>query len=141
MKLDTARFKPTDYEVTDFSVTVPFGVEIEDVLTPEYFGNVAPRLTPYSKIRVRTDDGSWYAELLVLSVGRVWAKTFPLIYEKLTTSDVEITESDRSDKYKVMFRGPHLKWCVIHKEDGSALREQMDTKREAINWLSEYSRA
>lgn len=140
MKLDVARMKPTDYEVTDFSITVPQEVGLDDVLEPEFFANVAPKLTPYSKIRVRTDDGTWYAELLVIAVGRVWARTVPLLFQQLTNNDVDITEADRSDKYRVMFRGPHLKWCVVHREDGSVLHEQHESKREAVNWLQEYSR-
>ena len=140
MKLDTARFKPTDYEVADYSITVEMGTKLEDVLQPEFFANVAPRLTPYCKVRVRTDDGAWYAELLVLSVGRVWAKTTPLHCVDLTAGDVDLTDADRSDKYRVQYRGPHLKWCAVNKESGDVLRDSMESKREATAWLSDYAK-
>jgi hypothetical protein len=141
MKLDPVRIKPTDHEVTDFSATVEVGVTPEQIFAPEFFANVAPRLTPYSKIRVRTDDGSWYMELLVLSVGRTWAKCVPLLQVKLTTEDVDMSQAEDSDKYKVLFRGPHLKWAVTRKQDGEVLRDQLETKHAAESWLREYIKA
>lgn len=140
MKLDPARIKPTDHEVTDYSITVEMGTKVEDVLRPEFLANVAPRLTPYSKIRVRVDDGSWYAELLVLSVGRTWAKCEPLFVLELTASDTDQTQAEHNDGYKVQFRGEHHKWCAVRKEDGAIVKDQMQTKREAEGWLSEYLR-
>ena len=141
MKLDPIRIKATDHEVTDFSATVEMGTTPEQIFSPEFFAHVAPKLTPYSKIRVRTDDGSWYMELLVLSVGRTWAKCVPLFQISLTSEDVDLTEAETNDKYKVMFRGPHLKWSVSRKEDGAVLREQMESKRDAETWLREYIKA
>jgi hypothetical protein len=52
-----------------------------------------------------------------------------------------MTESDKFDSYEIKHRGPHLKFCVIRKSDNSPVREGLETKGEAHNWLQEFARA
>lgn len=139
MKLDPARFSQGEYANANYTITVEAGTMLDDVLKPEFLANVAAKLRPYDRIHVRTDTGEWYAELLVLSCGRVWAKLVPIFHLDLTTQDVEITQGDALDQYQVAFRGPHLKFCVIRKSDNEPIKEQLQTKSEAQAWLASYA--
>lgn len=141
MRLNQARCMLTESANNSFTVTVEANTTLADVMAPEFFANVAVQMRPYDKITVRTDDGMWYAELLVLTAGRTWVKTKLLLEVKLTTQDVDMTEADKIENYEVKHRGPHLKFCVIRKSDNEPIREQFDSKEEANGWLASFVRA
>ena len=46
------------------SFTVP---EVGFILHPDFWGHIAAKLRPYDEIKVRCDDGTFYAQLLVLA--------------------------------------------------------------------------
>jgi hypothetical protein len=139
MKLDPTRFSQGDFINASYTITVEAGTTLDDVLKPEFLANVSNKLRPYDRVHVRIDTGEWYAECLVLSAGRVWAKLMPMLVLDLTTQDVEITQGEAADEYQVAFRGPHLKFCIIRKSDREVIKEQIPTKIEAQNWLASYS--
>jgi hypothetical protein len=136
MSLDPSRFTENVYVNTDWTLTVERGTSLEDVLNPAFLANVANRLHPYDHIRVRVDSGEWYAELMVLQCGRVWAKLMVLSKHSLTDEEVNAEEVD--DQYFVQFCGPHKKFCVIRKSDKEAIKEQCANKSEAQAWLSSH---
>lgn len=141
MSLNQARCAHSEFANTSWTITVEANTTLETVMSPSFLANVASHMRPYDKIMVRTDDGVWYAELLVLTAGRTWVKTKKLVEVRLTTQDVEITESDKFDSYEIKHRGPHLKFCIIRKSDNEPVREQLETKEAASTWLHDFVRA
>ena len=139
MRLDPVRFKSTEHVNNDWTLTVESNVSLEDVLTPEFLANVAAQLRPYDHVRVRTDTGEWYAELLVMSAGRTWAKLRPLYKLDLAATETEVSP-EAQEGYEILHRGPHLKFCVVRKSDKQPLKEQFDTKKEARDWLMDFAR-
>lgn len=137
--LDPARFSLNEHANQDWTVTVESGTSLEDVLNPAFFSNVANRLRPYDRIRVRVDTGEFYAELLVLHCGKTWAKTVKLYSFDLTKKTAEKVETG-SEEYRVQYRGPHLKFCVIRVSDNQPVKERLDTKLDAEAWLVNYSK-
>ena len=130
-------------------ITVESGTTREQIVHPDFWGHVAARLRPYAKIEVRCDDGSFYAELLVLAAERTFAMVRVLHWHDLTTADVAKTQAasvavqrfeEHLKAYEVRWRGPHLMWSVIRKHDNAALREKEKTKQAAQTWLDEYLR-
>lgn len=138
MSLDPTRFALDEYQNANYTLTVETGTTLEDVLVPDFLSNVAPKLRPYDRIRVRVDSGEWYAELLVLSCGRVWAKMVPIFVLDLTVSAVDQVAAGALDQFYIKHRGPHLGWCVIRAKDNEPLKEQCSSKREAQSWLDSY---
>jgi hypothetical protein len=128
------RHKLAEHDFVQHSVTVEAGHTIDDVLKPEYFAHVAAKFKPYDEISVRTDDGTWYAKLLVTEVGRSWLRTFLLEDYKLTTSDVA---QSQANAVEVIWRGPHLKHSVVRKSDRGVLKDGFATKGEAAAWAAE----
>jgi len=136
MSLDPSRFTENVYVNTDWTLTVERGTSLEDVLNPAFLSNVAARLHPYDHIRVRVDSGEWYAELMVLDCGRVWAKLVVLSKYELVGEAVNAEEMD--DQFYVQHRGPHLKFCVVRKSDKEPIKDQFASKAEAQTWLSSH---
>lgn len=130
-----ARLQRVGYTNIDREVTVEAGVTLEDVLQPEFWAHVAPSLRPYDELRVRTDDGIWYAHLLVLWVGRAAAKVIQLYHVQLSTSDVD-QSSDAG--YTVAYKGPHKRYCVMRDKDNTYVKDGCQTKEEAFAWREQY---
>lgn len=140
MRLEPTRCALDEHVNQNWTLTVEPHVTVEDVLHPEFLANVSARMRPYDHVRVRTDTGEWYAELLVLSCGRTWAKMVLLYKIDLTTKDVDLTQAAPNDEYIVQYRGPHLRFCVTRKSDRSSIKEQCQSKEEANTWLADYIR-
>ena len=138
MSIDSIRFSDSQHTNMNWTATVPAGTTLEDVLNPSYFANVASKITIYDRIQVRVDTGEWYAELLVVSCGRVWAKLVPIVKLDLTSKDDDQLDGEAFEKFIVQYRGPHLKFCVIRKEDSEPIKEHLQTKVEANTWLAAH---
>ena len=136
--LDPTRFSLNEHANQDWTLTVEEGTQLNDVLNPSFLANVAGQLRPYDHIRVRVDTGEWYAELLVVTCGRVWAKTVMLYSVDLVNKAQEDLEAESFDEYFVQYRGPHLRFCVIRKSDKEPVKERLETKVEALGWISNY---
>lgn len=137
-QINPNRIKQAEYERTVYVVTVEMGTTKEDLENPGFWAHFAAKFRPWDRLEVRCDDGSFYAEYLVLACDRVWAKVKELSYVSLTTSDISQTQAALQDGLEVKYRGPHLKHGVVRKTDGAILKEGMQTKQEAEQWLAEY---
>lgn len=138
--LDISRFSLDEHVNQNWTLTVESGTTLDAVLKPEYLANVSARLRPYDRIRVRVDTGEWYAELLVLTCGRVWAKLVPIFTVDLAPKEIEVLESEICDQFFIQWRGPHLRFCVLRKLDKEPIKEQLQSREEADSWLSSYTR-
>lgn len=138
MRLDPARFNVTEHYNQNWTATVEANTKLEDVLDDTFFANVTPRLRQYDHIRVSVDTGEWYAELLVIACGKNWAKCISIFHIDLTECECEEKIGESYDRFFVQYRGAHLKWCVIRKDDKEPIKEQCMTKQDAQSWLSSY---
>jgi len=113
---------------------------IEDLKKPEYWAAVAGKLRPWNHIEVYAEDGTWYAELLVLAVERAHAVVHVLRHVQLRTSDVVFTELAGSAKYEVRHT-PSLRWHIIRKTDGHIVKDGMALRDDALFALQEHLKA
>ena len=133
LQLGAERVTQAEYSRNLWVATAVFGTTIQDVRDEAYFAHVASKLKPYDRIEVRTDDGSWFAELLVTETGRNWARTYLLSLHKLTTSDIARTMSIPT--LEVVWKGPHLLFCVIRKSDKEILQDKCTSEAQAYAWI------
>lgn len=129
-----ARIKLAEHDFSHYSVTAELGTTLEDILSREYFAHFASKFKPYDEITVRVDDGTYYAKLLVLAVGRAWVKTTCIMEKKLSTADVE---QSQAATYDIIWRGPACKFSVVKKSDKGVLKDGFATKVEAAVWATE----
>ncbi len=129
--INPSRLKLGEYIRNIFTATAHEGTLVEDALNPEYWAHVSEQFKPYDKIELRADDGSWYAEFMVLDASRTWARVKLLNQWDLTTADTSLSQATL-DAYRFEFKGPHKKWCVIRNSDDAYVHEQMASKGDAM---------
>lgn len=110
------------------------GITKDHLLDPAYWAVLSRKLRPGDEIAAFAQDGTYYANLLVLSAERTYAKVHLLSYHALTTMDVAQTQAD---KFRVEYKGIKLKHCVVRLSDGEILHEGSQTKDDAVRWLNE----
>lgn len=138
MQLNPARLAQGEYVRTVHVATAEQGTAEEDLINPAYWAHVASKMRPWDRIEVRSDDGTFYAELLVLDSSRTWARVKLLKFLPLTSADVSQTQAD--DEYEIKFRGPVLRWSVVRRLDNAVIKEAMQNKDEAAAFLAQYQR-
>lgn len=111
------------------------GITKEHLLQPDYWAIISRKLTPGDLIECFAQDGTYYSELLVLAADRVYAKVQLLSWHALTTADVSQTQD-----FKLEYKGPKMKHCVVREKDGEVLHQGAQTKEEAATWLREHEK-
>lgn len=133
-RLPVGRYKEQEFVRTIWIVTAEEGTTRKHLSHPDFWANPAQRMKAYDRIEVRCDDNSFFAEYLVVDVGRGFAVVKELLFVALEA----VEEQPESDEYEVKQKGPHIKWCVIRKSDGEKLVQGLSKKSEANTWLSNY---
>ncbi|BES72164.1 hypothetical protein RE428_31820 [Marinobacter nanhaiticus D15-8W] len=136
MKLSNPRFKEASFVRTTFVATPEHKTTIKDLESPEYWSHVAAQLKPFDKIEVIPEDGSFYAELLVIDVKRAAATVSVLCHHKLCSDKAPEADAE----YVMEFSGGHTKWRVKRVSDNEVLKDGM-TKDEAQKYLSSHEKA
>ena len=136
--LNADRLKLAEHTQRHFSVTVEQGVTKEDILNPHFWTHVSAKMQPYDIVTVRTDDGAWWAQVLVLTAARTYAKTAMINFVALTSGDVSMSEDFRLEGHKVTWRGPQNKWTVVREKDGAVVKEKIESRNEGAKWLEEF---
>lgn len=134
VSLNPSRMTGAEFAHASYMATVEQGHTKEDLLNPNFWAHVAQKLRPYDEIKVRCDDDSFYATFLVLARDNTWAKLALISWTNLE-DDVKTAIPD---EYEIKLRGAYLKHCVIRKKDGTVIKEQCQTKKEAAEWLESY---
>jgi hypothetical protein len=142
-KVMPGRCVSAEFARNSWAVTVEQGTTREDLRRPEFWSLKAKDFRPYDRIEVRVDDGVYFAEYIVLSADRAWAKLHELRFEYLGTQDVSLTEAQAADirtRYAIEYRGPHLRFCVERKEGTNVerLKEKFQDKAAASMWLEDH---
>jgi len=141
INLDPSRFKGAEYERNVYVATVEQGTTIDTLELPAFWSHIAAKLRPWDKIEVRCDDGSFYAECIVIDADRTWAKLHVIMGVDLSKKEITPSEAKvMADQFEVKWRGPHMKHCVLRVSDGMVLQEGIGTKDEANSWKNEYIR-
>jgi hypothetical protein len=134
MSITNSRVKDAAYVRNIFSATPEIGTKYEDVLKPEYWSHVAASFHPTDRIEVLSEDGSWFAELFVVSCGRNWAKVCPLRFVELSES----VPTEAQDKFKVVWRGQVHKHSVVRIADNAVIKTEFATAADAKKWMDDY---
>ena len=135
--------KPTKLQQLDHSVVVyhhtpEFETSRDDLAKPDYWTHVAAQLRPGHRIEVMAPDGAYWAMLLVRSASRLEAVVQELQFVKLGKAEAAATPDQA---YEVKWRGPSAKFSVIRISDGEIIREQIESKEAATQWLKNHEKS
>lgn len=134
-RLNMPRLQEAQFGRTEWLVTLEPGVKFSTLLVPTYWTHVAKKLKPWDKIAVRTEDSTFYAELLVVYAGKFDAKVKEIAYLDLGGIQQEVTPDLVLRDHIVKYGGPRTKWRVIRREDGVILRDGFNQQHDAKSWL------
>lgn len=137
-QLATKRFQSAEHMRNIWYVTPEHGTPFDAVIDPKYWAHVSARMRPRDRIEVDAEDGTYFAELMVIDAGRLFAKV-----KVLRKHDFESKESvtDAGPDFEVKYAGPHAKWRVLRKSDRAVLKEGCEDKQAALTWAQEHSKA
>lgn len=107
----------------------------EHVLKQEFWVHVAHKMKPMDRIEVHAEDGSYFAELMVIDAGKAFAKVAEMRKINFTRHEVGVD----SDDYDVSFI-PAKRWRVIRKSDKQVMAEELPTKDEAMLWIANHKK-
>ena len=131
-----SRFKQAEFARNIWRIVPEHGTSTDDIIAPLYWSHVAAHLKPFDKIEVLAEDGSFYAELLVITVGHGAVRVAPLFLRVLDgTFDEQVSDFG---EYEVRYKGPHWKWCVIRKADSQAVMKEIPTRDAAQRAAIEF---
>ena len=136
--ITSTRMRLAEYDRQIWIANVEFGITLEQILNPSYWGFMSIQLKPYDQIEARAEDGSWIAYLIVTGSDRTWSRVVVDRVVKLTTGDVSQTQA--AVQHEVVWKGPQYKYSVIRLADSERIREGFTTKEEAALWLREHER-
>ena len=135
-RFKNAEFVRTVHHASPFDATTP-----EDLLAPEYWAHVADTLKQYDRIEALANDGTWWAEYIVVACGRAYAQLRML--RKVDLDPVSVNKALQSAlrAYEVRHRGPHDQWSVIRLSDNAVVHEGEQTESGANTWLLNHLKA
>lgn len=132
--LNQTRLKESGFVRNVWSVTPPAGEPFKNLASPEYWCHIGAMLKPGDRIDAMPEDGTWFAELLVLSSARLWAKVHVLSHHDLQGAKEDMPLTD-DENHTVSWKGPIAKFAVIRKSDSTIIKEGFSTKLDGYQWL------
>jgi len=118
------------------AVTVPSGVTVEDIQQGSYWVNTSRALKVTDRIEVINEDGSFFAELMVVSV--VMSMVRVKLLRSVDLTDVEDIPTGDESELEVKYRGQIAKHTVQNKKTKKIIKEGFDTQAEAKQYLLNY---
>lgn len=137
-KLPSSRFKLADYKRNEFRVTPEHGTTLEDIQKPEFWTHVAAQLAQFDTIEVIPEDGSFYAELLVITSGKQFATVKLLRHVELErTVKKDAPEAQMHPDYRIEWGGVAEKHRIV-RSDGEVMAKGLQKKADAEAWLKDH---
>lgn len=120
-----------------YQATVEPNVTREDLQNPKFWEHVSRRFEPGTRLEVMTDDMQYFCELIVLDCGANWAAVKEMRY--IDFAQLKIVKGDDvASGFEVAFKGPHLKWAVIRKEDNAVIKDGYKSEAEATKVMNQH---
>ena len=120
----------------DWVVNAEEGTTVKDVLETGYWAHIAAQLQIYDHIEVRLETGEWVLELIVLDVGRNYARVY--LTQRYDFAEVRMDTPTNAITHKVEWKGPQRKHVVVRLSDSAALQEGFSSKAEAAAWMENH---
>jgi hypothetical protein len=158
-KINTSRLQKQRHFSVGWVITCEHGTEVNDLIRPEFYCDIANQINKHDTIRAIFEDGSYVVDLLVIDIDKqnltpLWLKTiitnlidvqkaqnFSIEEGKKQPKKEDDVSVDFDDPFVIIkFRGPIKKWSVLRKGDNAVLRENVNSKEEVITIAQELSK-
>ena len=120
-------FELAEFRVQQFVCYPPAGVQITDVLKPDFWRFVAKDFNPFDEMTVQAEDNSYWAKLLILDATKTSANVLMQTYLDLSGSQLGGGfASVEMDGYLINWSGSQTKWRVQRISDNTVLKDNLD---------------
>lgn len=127
-----------EYAKSHYVVTVDHAIDDKDICNPSFWAHVAQKLKQFDTVELRSEDGSFWAQYLVIAADRVWAKVLKLHYVDLDKVQADTKfDGDLIDQYEIKW-AKNSKWSVIRREDRALMVEKLHSRTDAQEWLMKH---
>jgi len=133
--LHFGRLQPLEHGERSYLADIPVGVTLDTVKQPHFWAHHARGLKPNDMIRAKREDGSWWADLAVMFVSPTEVVVEVYHYKEFGSA---IPETMQSDMHEIVWKGPGLQFCVIHKKTGTIVKDRLYPKDRAAAYLAEH---
>jgi len=128
--------KPVRANVTrvEHDVTVPSDTTIENIQDPQFWTAVSGDCfsrNPHNKLDIYWEDGTQYAEAVVLQAGHNYAIVRVTGHWKFEGGPVV----NQPDLYDITHTGPVTGYRIIRKSDNQPIRDGFRTREEAERYI------
>ena len=143
MALMQDKLKQADYVRNVFAATIPQGTEFNEILNPAFWAHTSNKLHPTDRIEIMDEEGTYFAEVMVVSCAKNWAKVSVLRFHELSEAipDSKATTAEELKAKKLEYK---IDWTqdtkarVIRLADKQVLQENFPSKADAEKWLTSY---
>ena len=134
--LDPQRFGLAEAMRQDWVVNADEGTTVQEILDPAYWAHIASQFHVFDHVEVRLETGEWILDLIVLDVGRNYARVY--VAAKHDFAEISNEKTSSAITHKVEWKGPQRKHVVIRLADSAALMEGFSNKTDAIAWMENH---
>lgn len=135
-----SQLKQTDFVRQSLTIVAKEGQSIEDIMEPNSWATISPKVRGWDKVEVIAEDGSYVAELFVVQVSKLWVRTALINFTDLSKED-RAEDDGSNDDYYAKYRGTIKKWCVVRREDDSNVSEGLESREDAVRSMIDYEKA
>ena len=136
--LNENRMKPAGQISVEHDVCVPDGVRLDDILKYEYWKQCSKQMSVRDRLKVYSDDNSFYAELLVIAnEPGIGSHVIPTVLVDIARAADGVVLPKEADNYTITNKG-FLGWCVIRKEDNTMISKNNESELDARRELNSY---
>lgn len=142
MSLLPNHLRESEYIRTQWSVPVDEKTTLTEVVSPSFWAHVAKRLRQWDVIEVRPADATWFARLMVRSVGPAGPVLAVLEHHEFTDRKKPEAKAkpkaETASDYDVKFSGGSDKWRVVRKADKEVVAKGLETREAADEALEAH---
>lgn len=135
----THSIQMAEYSCNRFRMVVPKETTKDDLMNSKLYRDLVKfhknmdkgRFSFGDILEVLAEDGSFYAELLILgsTMEELFSKINYFVFHLETKELLEVPA------YKIEWKGPKNKFAILRKADDSIFRQHFSSKEEALSFL------
>ena len=128
-QLPLAHFKQAEHLRNIWCVQAERTVTQEEFLDETYWAHVAQMLRTGDRIEIMPEDNAYFAELMVLATGRLYAQVELMRYIEF---DKPSPQASAESEYLINWGGSISKFRVLRGDD--VISEGHETEKAALRW-------
>ena len=132
-QLQLVNFKQAEQIRNIWHVQANIGVTQEQFLDETYWAHVAKMLRAGDRIEIMPEDNAYFAELMVLATGRLYAQVELM---RFVTFDKPSPQAGAAAEFRIDWGGSISKYRVLRNDD--VLSENHETEKAAYRWRDSH---